>query len=495
VSPGEQIGFFLVGNGFSSNNFAKLGAGEFRFVDSAGKAATVDTAGARLVHVAPDGKVTAINGPTYHTAAFGGRAKLNSDGIEHTMGYMKGADGSIRIGFEDLWKGGDRDFDDAVFTVDIGQANAAVLNQHYQSTLAPQTDMSLVNARSHFQAQPAEDRLEGGGASDTIEGMQGNDLLSGGGAGREWQLVNGKWVFDPKAIKPGAGFVADESDDALYGGTGDDVLLGGRGKDLLEGGAGNDTLNAGMGDDLARGGDGNDVLNLEDGNDFGEGGAGNDVVNAGAGDDVAFGGEGADSLRGALGNDQLSGDAGKDELFGAEDDDTLDGGADDDKLFGGVGNDSLSGGAGADYVEGGAGDDSLDGGEGNDRMIAGEGNDMLTGGAGADTQVGGAGRDTLGGDAGSDQLWGGNWSRDGTGDVFAHRAGAGRDTVMDFEAKLDQIDLSAYNLTYSDLAARMVERNGATEISLAGLPGTSAEDALVLKSVRISDLTEDRFIL
>ena len=87
VAPGEQIGFFLVGNGFSANNFAKLGPGEFRMLDAQGKPAAIDSTGSKLAHVAPSGTLTVLNGPVYHTAAFGDRARLNSDGIEHTMGY------------------------------------------------------------------------------------------------------------------------------------------------------------------------------------------------------------------------------------------------------------------------------------------------------------------------------------------------------------------------------------------------------------------------
>lgn len=585
VAKGEQIGFFLLGNGFSTNDFAKLGPGTFKFLDAFGKSATANSTGSQLAFVGTNGKTTVLNGPVYHTAAFGDRAKLNSDGIEHTMGYKRSDDGSFQIGFEDLWKGGDRDFDDAVFTVDIGKASVEVLNKHYATVLQPATAGAQISATSYWSATVANDRLEGGTGADSLEGNQGNDLLAGGGAGAEWRLVGDKWVFNAAAIKKGKGFVPDGSDDTITGGTGNDVLLGGRGNDQLFGGDGNDTLNAGLGNDSAFGGAGNDVLNLEDGNDYGEGGDGNDVINAGAGNDVAYGNAGADSLRGGDGNDllfggdgnddvqggagadsafggagddklfggagddSLSGDAGndyleggaghdtisggtgddrlvagagndllyggdgRDDIQGEDGNDKIDGGAGDDKLyggagddaiaggsgvdnlFGGVGADSLSGGEGDDYVEGGDGDDQLYGDDGADRLIGGAGADSLMGGAGADTIVGGIGGDRIGGGAGDDQLWGGNWSADGARDVFVHAPGSGKDTVMDFEVKADQVDLSAYGLTYKDLAARMTEKAGATEIDLSGLHGAVKGDILVLKAVKAADLHENNFIL
>jgi serralysin len=530
VQAGDKIGFFLIGDGASSNNFAKLGAGTYKFVDQKGNAATVDSVGAKMVHVSPKGVQTPISGPVYHTAGFGDRAKLNADGIEHTMGYKKNDNGAFQIGFEDLWKGGDRDFDDSVFTVDIGKASVEVLNKHYETVLKAATSGTQVASYSKMQAETAHDRLEGGSGADTLQGMQGNDLLAGNGAGTEWKLVNGSWVYNPAAVKMGTGYVPDKSDDDIQGGSGGDVLLGGGGNDKMDGGGGNDTLNAGVGDDIAMGGAGNDILNLEAGNDFGEGGDGNDVINAGAGDDVAHGDAGDDSLRGDLGNDKMFGGAGKDELTGGVGDDSLDGGDGDDKLFGGEGKDLLTGGAGADHLEGAAGDDALDGGEGvdklfggdgrdklvggagadtldggigddaldggdgDDRMLAGDGDDILSGGAGKDVIVGGKGNDLIQGGKGTDELWGGNWSADGARDIFAHAPGGGRDIIQDFEIKFDQIDLSAYGLSYHDLASRMVDKGWATEIDLSGLSGASMGDALVLKSIKVAALTEDKFI-
>ena len=86
------------------------------------------------------------------------------------------------------------------------------------------------------------------------------------------------------------------------------------------------------------------------------GGAADDAFLGGGGDDDLSGQGGADTLRGGLGRDGLNGGAGNDYLFGDEDDDTLSGGGGSDRLFGGDGNDRLSDGV---VMDGGAGDDTF----------------------------------------------------------------------------------------------------------------------------------------
>jgi serralysin len=140
VAAGDQVGFYLVGNGFNKNDFSKLDDGSFGFVNSkTGAANSVDGSDMQMIHTSDGGQVTKISGSVFHTAGFGDRAKLNPDGIEHTIGYKKGDDGTIQLGFEDLYNGGDRDFDDAVFTVDIGKASVELLNKHYETELQEAT--------------------------------------------------------------------------------------------------------------------------------------------------------------------------------------------------------------------------------------------------------------------------------------------------------------------------------------------------------------------
>lgn len=121
----------------------------------------------------------------------------------------------------------------------------------------------------------------------------------------------------------------------------------------------------------------------------------------------------------------------------------LAGRAGNDILAGVDGNDLLRGEAGNDVLYGGDDDDNLRGGLGNDTLTGGDGDDALGGDAGNDVLFGGAGDDLIHGAAGRDALNGG-----ADADVFLFRfvadSGPGaalRDSIVGFEAGLDQIDL------------------------------------------------------
>lgn len=292
TEPGDQIGFFIIGDSASANDFSAMQDGHFEFRTPDGDGAAITDSAPTLWHIAADGTATELQNHIYHTAGYGENASLNPDNKLHTVGLLNTEEGTIKLGFEDLYNGGDKDFDDAVFTVDVGQANAQVLNAHYEANPTSADDRAEISEHSVMNDENVADKIEGGLGADTIDGMQGNDLLAGDGAGDEWSLVDGEWVFDASKIVDG-GAPQDVDDDHIMGDEGNDVLLGGRGNDTLEGGAGDDTLNAGEGNDRAFGGTGQDTINLEDGNDYAEGGAGADVINAGSGNDVIFGDEGS----------------------------------------------------------------------------------------------------------------------------------------------------------------------------------------------------------
>jgi serralysin len=114
----------------------------------------------------------------------------------------------------------------------------------------------------------------------------------------------------------------------------------------------------------------------------------------------------------------------------------------DDSIFGSVGNDSLFGGQNNDLVLGGRNDDLLSGDRGADSLLGGRGNDTL---------LGGNGDDFLSGDFGIDVLTGG-----GGADRFAIQASRGTDTVSDFTAGKDLLEL-VDGLQFSDVA---IEQNG-----------------------------------
>ncbi|MCR9243338.1 MAG: DUF4114 domain-containing protein [Rhodobiaceae bacterium] len=353
VAPGDQLGFFIVSNGYSYNNYDALGEGSYSFTNADGSAASLTSSNPKLVHTSDDGTVTEIRHHQYHTAAFGDTLGLNPDGILHTTGILKTDAGTLTLGFEDLYNGGDRDFDDSVFTVDIGTANAQVLNAHYRSE----------------QGLP-DIVYDGDGNTPNAEPVQDNDIL--------------------------------------YGGTGSDELWGHKGNDQLYGGTGNDELHGGSGDDTLHGGSNNDVLYGNLGNDFVYGDNGDDHLYGNSGDDYLNGGGNNDRIEGSAGNDTLLGEHGNDILSGGSGDDVLDGGNGADELSGGSGADSLAGGAGSDELSGNSGSDILDGGSGNDELLGGSGDDTLFGGSGNDILYGHSGDDILDGGTGSDQIHGGS---------------------------------------------------------------------------------------
>ncbi len=92
-------------------------------------------------------------------------------------------------------------------------------------------------------------------------------------------------------------------------------------------------------------------------------------------------------------------------------------------VLGSANADTISGTAGREILVGNGGADRIDGQGGNDVLVGGLGDDRLTGGDGSDTLTGGAGADTF---------------------VFLStaEAGTGFDTLEDFNAGLDKIEIS-----------------------------------------------------
>ncbi len=309
----------------------------------------------------------------------------------------------------------------------------------------------------------------------------------------------------------------------VFGGVGNDTVIGGEGVDSIFGGTGDDAVWGLGGDDVIHGDNGNDTLRGGAGDDMLYGGANADLLHGGSGDDMLFGDSGTDLLYGDGGNDSLYGGTADDTLYGGAGDDWLDGGANADLIFGGAGNDMLLGDSGTDTLFGGAGEDTLYGGTADDSLDGGSGDDVLYGGANNDTLRGSLGDDFLSGDAGDDLIYGGSGNdtilsglgRDtlfgGAGvDVFVWAAaaesphGSDRDTIGDFQAGVDRIDLSAImpgltfvaaftnvagqvryadNLLGGTLGRLYVDTtgNGASNLSidLLGGPGLTADDLIL----------------
>ena len=66
-------------------------------------------------------------------------SSVNPDGINHVVSFATIYDSYLVIGFEDLLGGGDRDFNDLLFAIDIGSLNVAALT----GTPEPSTYMTM----------------------------------------------------------------------------------------------------------------------------------------------------------------------------------------------------------------------------------------------------------------------------------------------------------------------------------------------------------------
>lgn len=228
--------------------------------------------------------------------------------------------------------------------------------------------------------------------------------------------------------------------DDIKSGNGNDKVSSGNGKDTIDGGGGNDNINGGNDDDRIIGGDGADTV---------DGGSGNDLVWAGfddLGDDTVFGSGGNDTLGGGAGNDTINGGGDNDLIWGRNGDDTLEGGSGDDILYNG---------SGTDMVEGGAGDDTL---------WAGNGDDVLSGGTGDD--------------------------------VFVFGNNSGNDTVTDFDAGEDVLDMRFASTDFTDLASVQAAATETTQNAQAGvLIDLGDGDSVFLVGITIADLTDSNVIL
>ncbi len=261
------------------------------------------------------------------------------------------------------------------------------------------------------------------------------------------------------------------------GGDNDDTLTGGNEDDSVDGGGGNDSISTSDGRDTIDGGLGNDTI---------DGGNDNDSITGGEGDDEVIGNSGQDTLRGGAGNDAVSGGDDDDEIFSGNDD------FGDDTVGGDAGNDTVGGGRGNDSVNGGDGDDVLFGGRGDGV----DNDDTLLGGEGADTLYGGSGDDSVDGGDGDDQIWAGEGNDDLSGgagaDTFFFGDMSGNDTVLDFDASADTIDLTFASTDFTSFAEVQAAASGTTQGGQSGvLIDLGDEDSVFIIGISVNDLSTD----
>jgi Ca2+-binding RTX toxin-like protein len=219
-----------------------------------GAGADVITTGAGDDRVTSDGDdtVTTGDGNDFVDATFGGMHKLISlgdgnDGIE--VGYHHGSPSDPGQGA----------------TVDGGDGND-----------------NIVGTFASLARGGAGDDAIGLLFADTIEAGDGNDIVR---CMQPGDSTRGVVLFgndgDDRLQTGGAA-------DSIYGGAGRDTIHAGAGGDLLSGGGGNDHLFAQGGHDRLYGGAGDDRLEALGGNDRLTGGAGADLLHGGEGDNTAF---------------------------------------------------------------------------------------------------------------------------------------------------------------------------------------------------------------
>ncbi|MCF6119184.1 rhizobiocin, partial [Mesorhizobium muleiense] len=202
-------------------------------------------------------------------------------------------------------------------------------------------------------------------------------------------------------------------------------------------------------------------------------------------------------------NNTLVGGAGNDTLNGGAGNDTLDGSAGDDALTGGAGNDLYYVDSAGDIV-----DESVTGSDGVDTVqaaisfslvtsaqvlgtienltLTGTGPINATGNASNNVLIGNSGANILDGGAGNDTLTGGAGN-----DLFIFQPGFGMDTITDFVAGPDSVDVIDFaDSIFDDFASVLAAANQVGADTVITVDGGNV---LTLKNVALANLHQDDF--
>ena len=119
ADPGKTVGYFLIADGFDVNSsFSRLDLvnGHLEFRNSNGSQATLASKVPDLWYVGPNGQQIELSGTIFHSAANNGsNMSLNADKLDHVKETT--ANGQTTYAFEDLSKGGDKDYNDLIVSV------------------------------------------------------------------------------------------------------------------------------------------------------------------------------------------------------------------------------------------------------------------------------------------------------------------------------------------------------------------------------------------
>lgn len=152
-AAGSTVGFFIIPNGagyYATRLLLEDDSSQYEFRDSAGNVATTSSDDRiYLWHIGEDGTETLIRGAGSNVSLHSYKSdddefNLNGDNIDHTKFVYQVADDRavLDMNFEDIYGGGDRDYNDVMFRLDIGPAN---IQQAIEDSV--QADLTITDIR------------------------------------------------------------------------------------------------------------------------------------------------------------------------------------------------------------------------------------------------------------------------------------------------------------------------------------------------------------
>ncbi len=317
-----QLGLFLIPDGGNQNP----GLAD-------GTAVTFADNGHGELQALVDGTPVAAAGG--HGPVFFSDASLNGDGVDHETDSALAGNSN----WEDLENGGDNDFDDVNWQVDV--TTTEVCETTHDDTInggEGHDDISGNQGDDSLTGDLGCDTLSGGDGDDVLAGNAGADVMDGGdgidmadySAAQGTVLVS---LNDGIAEKDGNGWIdslanienlnGSAHNDSLLGDDGANVILGGDGDDTIDGFGGADTMDGGAGNNTVsfQSAQGGVLIALQ--NDLAQDANGLDIsltgFNSAIGsdfDDRITGNDGENTLIGGGGNDDIRGNDGADLMFG-----------------------------------------------------------------------------------------------------------------------------------------------------------------------------------
>lgn len=460
ASAGDNLGFFILSDGWRLNSDKSVfDADEYVFRDWGGSEGNVYwSTGLRLYAVDSETGEESLVDARFNSASWHMHHRpedgidMNVDNFDHMRGQLK-YDGSITVGFEDIRGGGDRDFNDVMFNINLGDSGAVIEDKAiYDGTDQREggfytEDSEAAKAKVTFLSETADFKNTLGmykiSEDGTIKDVQiifanaskydsGGDLIAGESSVEIdvdtsdslgfFILPDGYVHNSDKSLFEGSSYVLRNIDGhignvntdqglKLYHvdeETGQETLMRARYDNstyhVSHDGARGISLNAdgkdhGLGELL----DGNKVmLGFEDVQYNGDWDFDDVVVQ------IELSNTGATVADPNLKSEADANQSQVGWLFQANDDvfDIQPWRGENDRLNAGWGSKLIDAEAGDDLVNGDRSDNQLLGNQGNDVLLGYDGDDTLNGGSGTDHLNGGNGADLLDGGGGKDLLWG-----------------------------------------------------------------------------------------